>query len=215
MTDTLKQFDRKLIRREISDIDAGPGDLSGRVIFDSQISRLTLTDGNLNYLNAADSKLISFQLDHCQSRQGKFVNCDIEKLRTQSCFLTSSGFTACRCREWVSELSSLDMTAWVDCNLVGSRMSEVTFIGSIWRNCRLDNEQYNFVRFPGSIFVQTEFKDCILRKAIFRRAVFIDCKFINCQIPEAVFQNAQLSNTTFENTDTNKAANLDWKIIDP
>ena len=90
MTDSIKQFDRRIIRREISDINAGSGDLSGRVIFDSQISRLTLTDGNLNYLNAADSRLISFNLDHCQAQQGKFVNCDIEKLRTQSCFLTSS-----------------------------------------------------------------------------------------------------------------------------
>ena len=126
-----------------------------------------------------------------------------------SSFWNGSRFVDCELQGVASELSEFGLSVFEGTKLCQTRMSEVSFIGTVWRDCEFVGEHYNFVRFPSALFVNTRFVDCLLRKVIFRRARFVNCRFESCRLPESVFHNAEFTDTVFEGTDIHEAANLD------
>ena len=201
--------DQRLIEARLSDIVARRCDLSGWRLTSSDLKNLSLTDSRFNYCWSYHCNWQRLSLDHCLCAHGMYNDCLFDKFSTHTSFLTSSYFVKCRLNAAVSELSSFGLCVFENSQFIDSRMSEVTFIGSVWRDCEFRGASYNFVRFPSALFVNSRFIDCNLRKAIFRRATFINCRFESCQLPESVFHNARFTDTVFDNTDIHQAANLE------
>ena len=127
----------------------------------------------------------------------------------ESCFWDNCRFVDCKIEGMVSELSSFGLGVFERTTFTKSRLSEVSFIGSVWRDCCFEDENHSFVRFPGALFINTRFVNSTLRKGIFRAARFVNCRFESCRLGDAVFHNADFSDTVFVNTDITEAANIE------
>lgn len=193
---------------EVRNLEARRSDLSGWRMWDSRVAGLKLVESRFNYCWSDGCRLEGLSYDHCLCEHGSYSRCQWDKFSATSSFFTAGHFSGCSFTQSGIGLNSFGLCVFEDTAFRHSRMSEVSFIGSVWRDCVLEDEDYFFVRFPSAIFIRTVFSRCMLRKAIFRRARFIGCRFVSCQLPEAVFENAQFENTIFEDTDLRQAANL-------
>ena len=190
-------------------VQARQSDLSAWRISNTQLNSLDVDDCKLSHWRADAASYNDLTCEHCLCEHGHYVNCRFENSSLKSCFWTESHFAGCELHNTVGELTSFGLSSFERTTLIGSRLSEVAFIGSFWHDCEFRDEQYDFVRFPCSLFVNTRFINCTLRKVIFRKARFINCRFESCTLPESIFHNAELTNTVFEKTDLHEAANLD------
>jgi len=200
---------QQILNDSISHIQARDSDLSAWRLSESSIVSLRMDTCSFNNTWADTCRWKLLRLDHSLARQGTFSNCVFDEFLVVNSFLTAGRFSGCRLTGTVSELSAFALSSFENTCLVRSRMSEVSFIATIWKNCEFRDEDYFFVRFPSSLFINTSFIDCNLRKVIFRWAFFINCRFQACQLPEAVFHNAHFVDTDFPKTDIHQAANLE------
>ncbi len=197
------------IQETISGMNLKQGDFSNRRLIDSTIQSFTLREGRCRYLRAQGTRFQNFSIDHVMGDQGHYQDCAWVNLEIRNSFLTGSHFSGCTFEATMGELSSFGLSAFSDCKLQGSRLSEVSFSGAWWQNCRFEQEDYYFVRFPSSVFLETKFVGCRLQKAIFRAATFIRCSFEKCTLSESVFQKARFIDTKWIDTDIHHAANLE------
>ena len=202
-------FHQLVIDRHLNNISVTDSDISDGRLISADIQAMKLIETTFNYCRADDCRFRNLSLDHCLAQHGFYHKCHFVDFSAHSSFLTGTSFVDCLLENTVSELNSFGLCVFENSLFANSRMSEVSFIASLWRNCELRDESYNFVRFPSAVFTDTRFVGCKLRKVIFRRARFIRCRFENCQLPEAVFHNAEFTDTVFENTDIYSAANLE------
>ena len=197
------------IKETLPDIDLKQEDLFGRCLIGSTIQSFKLCEGRCRYQRAQDTRFQNFSIDHVLCDKGYYQDCYWEDLQVRNSFLTESHFSGCKFEKTVGELSTFGLSTLYDCELRGSRFSEVSFSGSWWNACRFEQEDYFFVRFPSSVFIDTQFVGCRLQKAIFREATFIRCSFERCTLDDAVFHKARLIDTKWIDTDINQAANLE------
>jgi len=201
---------RKIFFQEtIPERDLFQVDVSGRFLIGSTVQSCKLREGRCCYVRGLDTNFQNLSLDHVLCYKGHYQDSHWENLQVRNSFLTESNFSGCNFYMTVGELSSFGLSTFRDCNLRGSRFSEVSFSGSWWHACRFEREDYFFVRFPSSLFIDTHFVECRLQKAIFRAATFIRCCFERCTVDDAVFHKARLIDTKWIDTDINRAANLE------
>ncbi|OOP56326.1 MAG: hypothetical protein AYP45_09720 [Candidatus Brocadia carolinensis] len=197
------------IQETLSGLNLTQGDFSNRCLIGSTVQSFTLRDGRCRYLRAKDTRFENFSIDHVLGDQGYYEACSWSGLEVRNSFLTGSHFSGCTFEETKGELSSFGLSVFSNCNLRGSRLSEVSFSGTWWQNCRFEQEDYFFTRFPSAVFLETTFVGCRLQKAIFRAATFIRCSFEKCTLAESVFHKARLIDTKWIDTDIHQAANLE------
>ncbi len=183
------------------------GDISFCTFSNCQISAIKLEDSLANNMRAVDSHFMELNILESHSENNYFNSCCFDKLNIDSSFMTNNTFTDCTLNGLASKLSSFAMGNFDKTLLDNSNMSEVSFIGSIWKDCTIKDSKWFFVRLPSCLFINTKFINCELKKVIFRAATFINCSFESCDLTDSVFHNAYLKGSPFIDTDINQAAN--------
>lgn len=209
MEASLNQDRTIFIQETVSGISLTQADFSNRHFIGGTVQSFTMREGRCRYLHAQGTRFQNFSIDHVLGDQGHYHDCTWSGLEVRDSFLTGSNFSGCTFEATKGALSSFGLSAFSDCRLRESRLSEVSFSGTRWQNCRFEQEDYFFVRFPSAVFIETKFIGCRLQKAIFRAATFIRCSFEKCTLNESVFHKARLIDTQWIDTDIKQAANLE------
>jgi len=189
-------------------VRASRSDLSNWRLVDSSVTDLNILDSQITHWRAHNVQWEAVTIDHCVGEHGFYVNCSFKDLIARNSIFSNGHFVSCRFGQAQSELNSFGMCTFENTHWCGSTLSEVSFIGTVWHQCTFSDEDHYFVRFPRSLFIDTTFQNCSLRKSIFRQATFRRCHFENCCLAESVFHNACFIDTTFQDSNLGKAANL-------